>query len=205
MNVFVLTTGRTGSTAFSKACGFITNFTSGHETRLSIQGDERLNYPENHIETDNRLSWFLGSLDRRYGDSSYYVFLKRDPQKSADSYLKRSYLRSSIVNGFHTNVLMRDDAVNKQSAVDLITTMNSNIEHFLKDKSNVFHCSLEDMDVRFPEFWKWIEAEGDMDAAMASFKNKTNPSFKLSATDRFRLIGNAGKHFLKTTLKIFNQ
>ncbi len=63
MNVFVLGTGRCGTTTFMKACRHVTNCTSGHETRVNHVGPERLSYPSNHIEADNRLSWFLGRLD----------------------------------------------------------------------------------------------------------------------------------------------
>lgn len=60
MNVFVLTTGRSGSTTFYKACRHISNYTCGHESNWSLIGKERLNYPENHIEVDNHLVWMLG-------------------------------------------------------------------------------------------------------------------------------------------------
>jgi len=42
MNVFVLNTGRCGSTTFSKACQHVSNFTSQHESRVGLLGDARL-------------------------------------------------------------------------------------------------------------------------------------------------------------------
>ena len=65
MNVFVLTTGRSGSLTFAEACRHITNFSCGHETRVGLIGAERLAYPDQHIEVDNRLAWFTGRLERR--------------------------------------------------------------------------------------------------------------------------------------------
>ncbi|MFO8086269.1 MAG: hypothetical protein R6T91_00500, partial [Bacteroidales bacterium] len=49
--------------------------TAGHETnRQKI--DSRLDYPDNHVEVDNRLVWFLGGLDKRYDDgNTFYVYL----------------------------------------------------------------------------------------------------------------------------------
>jgi hypothetical protein len=57
VNVFVLGRGRCGSTTFIRAYKHISNFTSGHETRARLLGEARLNYPDHHIEADNRLSW----------------------------------------------------------------------------------------------------------------------------------------------------
>ena len=67
MNVFILNSGRCGSTTWIRACTHIDNFSAGHETRSHLSGDARLDYPDRHIEADNRLSWLLGRLDRQYG------------------------------------------------------------------------------------------------------------------------------------------
>jgi hypothetical protein len=89
MNVFILNTGRCGSTTFVKACEHITNFTTAHESRMHLIGNQRLAYPDNHIEADNRLAWFLGRLEAAYGDRAIYVHLRRDPLKTARSFEKR--------------------------------------------------------------------------------------------------------------------
>jgi len=89
MNVFVLNTGRCGSTTFIKACNHITNFSCAHESRAGILGEEHFDYPENHIEADNRLSWLLGRLERAYGDDAIYVHLKRNENDTAHSFTLR--------------------------------------------------------------------------------------------------------------------
>ena len=81
MNVFVLTTGRSGSVTFAEACRHITNYTAGHETRVGLVGDDRLAYPGDHIEVDDRLAWLLGRLEDAYGDAAFYVHLRRDEQR----------------------------------------------------------------------------------------------------------------------------
>ncbi|MHC4834220.1 MAG: hypothetical protein ACYTFH_10095, partial [Planctomycetota bacterium] len=60
MNVFILSTGRAGSMSFERACSHITNYSAGHETRSGFLGQRRFDYPQNHIESDNRLAWLLG-------------------------------------------------------------------------------------------------------------------------------------------------
>ncbi|MCU7891439.1 MAG: hypothetical protein KZQ78_07430, partial [Candidatus Thiodiazotropha sp. (ex Ustalcina ferruginea)] len=90
MNVFILNAGRCGSTTFIQACQHITNFTAGHESRSTLTGEQRLAYPANHIEADNRLCWLLGHLDRQFGNNAIYVHLSRDRQGSANSFVKRA-------------------------------------------------------------------------------------------------------------------
>ncbi|MCS3662077.1 hypothetical protein [Salinibacter ruber] len=88
MNVFVLCTGRCGSTTFARACEHIENYSAAHESRAGkIKG--RVNYPARHIEVDNRLSWFLGRLDEVYGDDLFYVHLRRNPRATAESFADR--------------------------------------------------------------------------------------------------------------------
>ena len=89
MNVFVLCTGRSGSTTFYRACRHITNYSAGHELNTSEVGRARLDYPEDHIEVDNRLSWLLGRLDQAYGDRAFYVHLTREEEPTARSFDRR--------------------------------------------------------------------------------------------------------------------
>jgi hypothetical protein len=55
MNVFVLCSVRTASTALTAACKHITNYTSAHESRVNKLSSTKLNYPDQHIEIDNSL------------------------------------------------------------------------------------------------------------------------------------------------------
>jgi hypothetical protein len=73
MGVFVLCTGRSGSLTYIRACSHITNYTAGHETGSRKLGDDRFSYPDNHIEADNRLSWFPGTLEELYGNNAFQV------------------------------------------------------------------------------------------------------------------------------------
>jgi len=65
---------------------------------------ERSNYPKNHIEADNRLSWMLGRLDRQYGNQSFYVHLKRNESDTARSFTKR--YSWGIIKAYREAVLM---------------------------------------------------------------------------------------------------
>lgn len=89
MRIFILCTGRTGSTTIIKACKHIKNYTAAHESRSSMFGKERFNYNDNHIEADNRLSWLLGHLDKLYGENAYYVHLIRNKADTVRSLNRR--------------------------------------------------------------------------------------------------------------------
>jgi hypothetical protein len=198
MRVFILSTGRCGSTSFARACSHITNYTTGHETQVMRFGPCRLDYPDRHIEVDNRLSWFLGSLDRRYGDEAFYVHLTRDPAAVARSYARRlsngksAYRRyrtalalarrdetqSWIMDGFGHHIVIRSAPYSEDEALRLacsfVATVTDNIELFLGGKSRVLRFPIEVAEGLFPKFWAEISAEGDFSAALAEFGLRHN-------------------------------
>lgn len=181
MNVFVLCTGRSGSTTFIEACKHITNYTAGHETRSKIIDHTRFDYPDNHIEGDNRLSWFLGALDEKYGDNAYYVHLIRDKEPTIASFGKRWKLSGSIIKAFSEGILMQQgkrlsDIEKKNVASQYYDTVNSNIRAFLKDKTHTTTIRLETIEEGFTQFWKDIGAEGEIDMAVKTLGVQHNVS-----------------------------
>ena len=177
MNVFILCTGRCGSKTFSKACGEIKNYTIGFESRTQFLGYERLNYTNNHIEIDNRLSWFLGRLDEKYGDDAIYVHLKRKATEVSESYARRygqgimkAYRGKGILLGVDKDV----DPI--LIATDYCYTINSNIEMFLKDKTNTIVFNIEQAKKQFPVFCNMITADVDIDNALKHFDKRYNES-----------------------------
>ena len=172
MNVFILCTGRCGSTTFARACSHITNYTSGNESRHWEHGPTRLDYPENHIEADNRLSWLLGRLDQRYGQSAFYVHLMRNPDEVADGFLAR--WNNGIMHAYRTIISPTKSESNIAVAADFIHTVTANIELFLRNKTRRMSIQLDQAHNKFPEFWRAIEAQGDLDLAMREFSFKHN-------------------------------
>jgi hypothetical protein len=105
VNVFVLSTGRCGSTTVARAFGHATNFTAGHETRAGLVRG-RLEYPPDHIESDNRLTWFLAALDQRYDESSvHWVHLTRRLEDVVESYWHRW---EDVIERHRSTNLVRD-------------------------------------------------------------------------------------------------
>lgn len=181
MRVFILCTGRSGSSTFIKACTHITNYSSGHETRIKMTGMERVLYPDNHIESDNRLSWFLGALDMRYGKDAYYVHLIRNREQTAASFNKRWRRKGSIIRAFSESILFTPKLLLTPSQKLAMCnfyydTVNANIALFLKDKTNKITVHLENVADDFSLFWQAIGAEGNFDKATQELNIKHNRS-----------------------------
>ena len=187
MNVFVLCTGRSGSTTFFRACQHITNYSAGHELNTSEVGRRRLRYPENHIEVDNRLSWLLGRLDQAYGDRAFYVHLIREEAPTARSFNRRWASRYSIIRAYAEGVLRTKDQT-EALCVDMIQTANANISHFLTAKPRTLTIPLEEARECFPKFWDSIGAEGPIEDALREFDVRHNVSAPPASRAYARLL-----------------
>ena len=182
MNVFVLCTGRCGSTTFTRAASHIRNYTSDHEGRAQRLGDERLSYPADHIEADNRLAWMLGRLEQRFGKDAFYVHLRRDPEAVARSYNSR-WSKIGIISAYRNGILMGAEGAEPYDVcVDLVRTIEANISAFLADKPRKMNFDIETAERDWLEFWNAIGAEGDLDASLAEWRvphNATPPKKSL--------------------------
>ncbi len=185
MNVFVLSTGRCGSETFAKACRHMLNFTAAHESNSPVlhngvrQPYRTLKFPDHHIEVDNRLSWFLGSLEKEYGDHAYYVHLLRNREDVARSICARG--EESILFSYASGILQYynharglSEAQRYEIGLQYWDTVNDNIESFLRNKTRQKTMWLHDIKGPFAEFWHEIGATGDLGAARAEWDIKHN-------------------------------
>lgn len=196
-NVFILSTGRCGSTGFARACEQIQNYTAGHETRSKLSGIDRLDYPEYHIESDNRLSWFLGQLDQKYGDDAFYVHLLRDREETANSYNRR-WNRHGIMLSFAWGIHMRDPK-GLVDCLDYYDTVNANIRLFLKDKPHQMTLWMPDLEQKFPDFCEEIGAECDIRNVLSTWNERHNASATGQSSD------SAFKHQAKTAYRRYHK
>lgn len=176
MNVFVLCSGRCASMTFSVACGHLTNFTVGHETKAGLLGAARVEFPDAHIEIDNRLTWFLGRLDLRYGPDALYVHLRRGRQKTAESFLRRYDAGIMAAWRRHIHMGLSDEADPLEVCLDYVDAVTAGIETFLRDKPNRLEVNVEMIATDFPCFWQHISGEGDLGAAMEEWGRHYNAS-----------------------------
>jgi len=179
MNVFVLCTGRSGSSGFIEACKHITNFSAAHESLSDKLGLERFQFPDRHIEADNRLAWQLGQLDKTYGKEAFYIHLKRDEKATAKSYMNRFLLPKSIIYAYADGIKkLPPEALSSHDrfhvCLDYVQTVNTNIEIFLKDKPSQLVVNLDNITEDFKVFWTKIKADGDLETALSEFDKKHN-------------------------------
>ena len=181
MRVFVLTAGRTASQTVALACEHIEGMSAAHESRRRMI-EQRLDYPDNHIEVDNRLAWFLGSLERLYDDTdTFYVFLRRDPDLVASSYIKRWHITVSIVRAFYHGILMcRNEKPTEDeklaSARLFVQTVEDNISAFLSRRSHYAVINTETLEQDFLAFMETAGLEGDREAIRATLNSTNNPN-----------------------------
>jgi len=155
----------------------------GHESRARRLGSDRFDYPDHHIEADNRLAWFTGALDRDYGNDAFYVHLIRDRADTIDSYNQRWVRNGSLIRayceGIHQIALHKLDKQRRLEVVgDFYDNVNENIRQFLNDKERVLTIHLEQIQEEFPRFWKKIGAQGDLGKALETFQIRHNRSNK---------------------------
>lgn len=174
MNVFVLCTGRCGSMTFARACDHIENFSSGHETRRGEIVRRIGDYPNNHIEVDNSLSWLLGRIEEVYGDDAFYVHLKRNREDTVKSFARRPG-RVPKAYGRLLGVSAEDVDV-EDIHRHYYETVNTNIEAFLRDKTHYMEFCLETAENNFRMFWEHIGATGDIESALGEWGRKYNAS-----------------------------
>ncbi|MFP3914942.1 MAG: hypothetical protein ACLFWM_08700 [Actinomycetota bacterium] len=173
VNVFVLGTGRCGTTTFARACNHITNHTSGHETR-SRNWRSRLDYPADHIEVDHRLAFFLGTIQKRWGDDATYVHLTRDPEKVARSWSVRLG-EAGMMRNWPRAVFYRPKGLDHLTAARImVRTITDNIEMFLRDKTRVVRMDIEGSRRPFMDLWEMIGAEGDLAGALETLDRVHN-------------------------------
>lgn len=178
MRVFVLSTGRVGSTTFYNACKHITNYTCSHEGMYGDEnikkkwhtvGSSRIIYPDNHIHIDGRLAFLLGRLDQMYGKDAFYVHLRRSIRHVVKS--RTQPFSSGLIDSYRKIMGIRDHSI-YDIADDLVKNTIANIQFFLKNKPKKLTIWIEKPE--WVTFWKLIKAKGDCVAGMGELANRYN-------------------------------
>jgi len=167
MRIFVVGTGRCGTVTFSKATTHIKNYTSGHETNTSGLTNNNLKYPDNHIEIDHRMSYFIPILKTSY-PNAYWVHLQRERTSCIHSLAKRQSLLKfgSFHLGSTQHKILNLAEYYYENTNMLITQLVPNAQHIW----------LHDISEGFKLFWEKIGAIGDINIAMNELSIKYNKS-----------------------------
>jgi len=166
MRVFVLSCGRSGSMTLARVFGHAENYTAGHESEAG--SFYPLAYPDWHVESDNRLSWMLGSLAEKFPEARY-IHLIREQEQCARSFEARADYPGASIRGFGAGILGRGEAFQAeryQAALRMWEVVNANIREFLWARPHET-ALLEDLPERVPALWAFAGAEGALAAAIA--------------------------------------
>ena len=192
MKVIVLCSGRTGSTTLYRSCQLLDNFSVGHESQVKRLGAERFQFPDQHIEIDNRLIWQLGNLQQHIGNQAMYVHLTRERSAVKQSFINRLYQPKSIFYSYCESIKkstpenLSSDEID-HLADDLLNSIDANIRYFLKDKTHQMEFHVENYQQDFSHFWEFINAKGDFEKALTEWSRKHNSSKKTKTNFRYDL------------------
>lgn len=165
MNVFVVGTGRCGTTTFSKACSHATNMTSCHEGAAGTPYS--LIYSSDHIEIDPPLSFWVPELRRIYPGCKF-VHLVREPRGCVASMVRND---PEICKWFGRMVYHSEETTELQGAIALYRVVNDLIYG-----DDVLRVKLETIREQWQEVWDWMGCEGDFNASLQEWEIRHNAS-----------------------------
>jgi hypothetical protein len=147
MRIFVVGTGRCGTTTFAHAAAYLDNYTVCHESHAGRVGD--WSYPDQHIEVSAQLALGIPLLLERY-PGARWVHLVRDRQPTVESMVAVSanYLRAFGLYWFHA-----PDADPAAIAGALHDTVNALCEDLLPD---AFRFELDRAAELWPHCWEFM-------------------------------------------------
>lgn len=167
--VFVVGTGRCGTVSFNHACRHMSNYQTGHESRCGF-----LEYPDQWIEVSHHLRCVITHLRYKYPDA-LWVHLLREPEACIKSLaaLEDGKVMMAYRHLYHS-VVPSDRLID--IAFRYYWCENDNIRAQLApippEKRREMH--LETIKDEWPEFWRWVGAEGDLGSSLASWDVKRN-------------------------------
>lgn len=171
VNIFVLGTGRCGTSTFYQACLHITNYTAGHESKARQLGDYA--FPKNHIEVASQLVIKAGQLLRDY-PTARWIHLIRNRDACIRSLAAQSQHQLCMFTE-HWNQAFQSPILD--CAAEFYDVINANITAMLRGQDyRVFH--LENAPSQWAEFWHWIGAEGDFNQSVREWQRRYNSSQK---------------------------
>lgn len=188
--VFVVGTGRCGTTSFYNACKHINNYSCSFEKFTRTPGYVKM-IPDDHIVIDNRLSFHLGSINEYFGNRRFYfVWLRRNRKAVAESFAKRFDNSYGIISMHYRSIMQRyksdpnklDHKTKLIIANDYIEMVENNIKLFLISAMSNFNednlqiIEIENINLEFPLFCKNIKAKVDINLAMREFTKMYNKS-----------------------------
>lgn len=176
MRVFVVGTGRCGTSTFYQACKHITNYTVGHETKKGPSKIGDWEFPDNHIEISSNLTIALPHLIRTYPEAKF-VRLKRNKQDCIKS-LAECVPESMVMFAKQWWYLYDIDLI----SLDYLKVASTfydwceELYQMVLPIGSLFY-DIEKMEQNFAKFCLTIEATGKLADGTSEFKKKYNSKY----------------------------
>lgn len=188
MRVFVLTPGRTGSTTLFKAFSHSTSFSVGQQTNWGKLGPARLEYPDQHIESDARNIFFMDALADLYKpEETHWIVMHRRLEDVSESYAKRRS-HFGIIHNFGVGIVglktFASDDDWLQAAELFVRNSYIQIEKFIHERPNVHHIDLSEPIPAFSQIWGELQAGEGLELGCKEWNSKHNPSVNMSIGGR---------------------
>lgn len=165
MNIFVVGTGRCGSTTFAAACKHAVNMTAGHETAAGRIYD--FIYPPNHIEVDPPLTFWINKL-RSYYPGCKFVHLIREVDREGCIH-SLAVNDPDICQWFGRMIYHFPECQPSEGAEAIYEIMNSIVQG-----EDVLRIRLVDVKERWWQVWEWMGCKGDFYRSLKEWDVKYN-------------------------------
>jgi len=168
VRVFVTGTGRCGSVTCAKACGHISNYTAAHETHWGRCQVPEVVHPDRHIEVAPQLVLWIPWLRKLYPDSHWVHLIRGDQLGCCESLATRcrASMECFSIQWFG---LRGDPDAAASCFYDAINDLCAAL--MPTDRTEIL---LEDPEPGWRQFWQAIGAEGNLEAALATWRTKHN-------------------------------
>lgn len=176
MRIFVVGTGRCGTSTFYHAAKHATNYHVGHESRAGRREPNDYIYPDQTLEISCHLSFAVPLLYERNGFHDVkIVHLVRERRPCIESLARVKDALQSLAFGIQ-QCKPKSDTEHLAWAEWWYDLVNENIS---ATAWHPFEFQMEAAEDFWPDFWMWAGCEGDFDASMEEWRRKYNAGEKL--------------------------
>ncbi len=169
MRIFIVGTGRSGTSTIWQACRTIPGMQAGHESHVGTENVGNWDYPENHIEVSSQLIIGLPILKRKYPDA-LWVHVIREREACVSSLARQV---GPAMDWFAHQWWMFTAGVDRwAAAAAFYDSMNLTIVDLLPDDPFTFH--IERAHEQWPEFLRWAGLDCDPGPGQERLRRRYN-------------------------------
>lgn len=180
MRIFVVGTGRCGTSTFYHACRHATNYTVGHESRAGRINDYC--YHDNYIEVSSHLAFAVPLLMERNQGCRFVHIIRSKAACVASMAETREAIKAFAFGISEGNP--RHGSEYLEWAAWLYDLINANITATVQTAWNAFLFHMDYADREWEECWRFMGCEGDFEASLAEWRWKYNAGEKRGRDER---------------------